>query len=199
MNRLNIRHIVNRVFNSMTYIIECVGCDVCWLVDCGDVGDVIASNKKVGGVFLTHSHYDHIYGLNSIVEAFPEITVYTNDFGYEALMDPRKNLSRYHPDVEDFIFRYRQNIVKISDGDRIFLFDGSDLSVMETPGHDPSCLSYLVGNALFTGDAYIPGVKTVTSFPHSDKLLAAESIARLENLLNEATFYPGHFVSSFQI
>lgn len=194
MGKLEITNIVNGVFRSMTYIIAVGNGESCWLVDCGDVGDIIRSGREVNGVFLTHTHYDHIYGLNDLIDVFPDVRVYTNNFGFGALSDPRKNMSRYHPDVEDYVFKHENNVVIVNDGDRITLSDGVDMSVMYTPGHDPSCLSYTAGGALFTGDAYIPGIKTITSFPNSDKLLAKETVMKIEMELSRYEVFAGHYI-----
>ena len=82
-------YIVNRIFNSITYILPTGNEKDCWLVDCGDVEKVIEKGWNVKGVLLTHAHCDHIYGLNKLMEAFPEALVYTNAEGKEGLMNPR--------------------------------------------------------------------------------------------------------------
>lgn len=188
---MHISNIVNSVFNSLTYMLSGGNGDCCWLVDCGDVEKIIDTGMTVRGVLLTHCHYDHIYGLNKLVEAFPDAMVYTNEFGKAALSDTKWNFSHYHPDADDFIFWKPQNVVTVSEGDKISL-DGFSLTVLETPGHDPSCISYLTDGAVFTGDSYIPGVKVVTTFPKSDKALAEASLRRITEISKDIRVYPGH-------
>ena len=103
-------YIVNRIFSSITYILPTGNDRDCWLVDCGDVEKIIEQGWNVKGVLLTHAHCDHIYGLNKLMEAFPEALVYTNADGKEGLMNPRWNFSQYHEDVEDFVFAYPENV-----------------------------------------------------------------------------------------
>lgn len=74
------------------------------------------------------------------------------------------------------------------------LFEGIYADVYFTPGHDESCLCYEVDGILFTGDAYIPGIKTVTTFPHSSKKKALESGLRISSLARGMTIYPGHTI-----
>lgn len=193
----NLRLIVNRVFSSITYIVPCPSkAKECWIVDCGDVEKIIDWGYTIHGVLLTHVHYDHIYGLPTLLEAFPQAAIYTNADGFQALQDPRRNFSRYHFDVPDFML---ENIdaVKIIDveGD-IELSAGLKARALFTPGHTPNCLSYIIEDNLFTGDAYIPGIKVVTSFPHSDKNEAAQSIKRLVLLEQRGlNIRAGHVVS----
>ena len=187
-------YIVNKIFNSITYILPTGNEKDCWLVDCGDVEKVIEQGWNVLGVLLTHSHCDHIYGLNKLMEAFPEALVYTNAEGKEGLMNPRWNVSHYHDDIEDFVLAHPGNVRVIEEECTIDL-GGMQVSVLFVPGHDPSCLAFRIEDALYTGDAYIPGVKVVTTFPRSNRQQAAESLARLQQLeFSGLTVMPGHWV-----
>lgn len=180
-----IDHIVNSIFNSITYILPVGNERDCWLVDCGDVEKIIAQGWNIRGVLLTHAHTDHIYGINRLLEAFPSALIYMNTEGEKGLQNPKWNFSRYHDDIEDFIISSPQNIRVIEQEGTLQIDNDLTIKVLFTPGHEPSCLSFLIGNNLFTGDAYIPGVKTVITFPRSNKQEAIASEQRLKAL--EAT------------
>lgn len=75
----------------------------------------------------------------------------------------------HHTDVEDFVFEYPESVVVVGEGEKIELFEGVYADVYYIPGYDESCLCYEIGEDMFTGDAFIPGVKTLTTFPHSSK------------------------------
>lgn len=190
-----IDHIVNSIFNSITYILPVGNERDCWLVDCGDVEKIITQGWNIRGVLLTHAHTDHIYGINKLLETFPDALIYTNAEGAMGLQNPKWNFSRYHDDIEDFIISSPQNVRVIEKEGTLQIDDDLTVEVLFTPGHEPSCLSFLIGNNLFTGDAYIPGIKTVVTFPRSNKQLAIASEQRLKAL--EATgikIMPGHKV-----
>lgn len=200
---LNVSHIVNSVFTSRTYIIRADGSQEFWLVDCGDVPPLLerlsamsADGFSVKGVLLTHAHYDHIYGLPRLRTLFPELRVFTNVAGREALGDERRNMSKYHGDP---IHYGGDNVVVCSEGTEIALFEGFSAKVYETPGHNPSCLCFELGDYLFTGDAYIPGVKVVTTLPGADKSLAAASWARIHFLAQGKVLCPGHELKEEQM
>lgn len=197
-NNIRVKHIVNSVFNSRTYILFEEHNPKFWLVDCGDVSSLVellssmcGSFFSVKGVLLTHVHYDHIYGLPGLTELFPQLKVYTNDYGKAALANERVNMSRYH---EDPINYASDNVIVCSDGDEIELFDGVKALVHYTPGHNPSCLTFEVFDNLFTGDAYIPGVPVVTNLPGGDKKLYALSVERIHSLSAGKKIWPGHEV-----
>ena len=170
-----------------------------WLVDCGDVPPIVDMLSSLGGdssmikgVLLTHVHYDHLYGLPRLTEKFPSLRVYTNEYGKKALTDIRLNYSKYHNDP---IVYESENVVTCEEGSVIELFDGVQAKVCHTPGHNPSCLTYEVGDYLFTGDAYIPGIKVVTTFKGGDKVKAAESVERIHRLAEGKTVCAGHEVT----
>lgn len=192
---MKVEEIVNRVFTSKTYILPVDDQRDCWLVDCGDVEKVIEQGWNILGVLLTHVHTDHIYGLNKLIEEFPDAVIYTNAEGVQNLQNPRWNFSRYHDDVEDFVFDKPENVRVIDCEGVIELEGGLTVEALFTPGHEPSCVSYRLGDMLFTGDSYIPGVKVVTTFPRSNKQLAVESLVRLQELeASGLKVMPGHWI-----
>lgn len=195
---MKVSYIVNSVFTSRTYILTQERSRPVWLVDCGDVPPIFDMLSSLGGdtsmikgVLLTHVHYDHIYGLPRLTEKFPSLRVYTNEYGKNALTDIRLNYLKYHNDP---IVYESENVVTCEEGSVIELFDGVQAKVYHTPGHNPSCLTYEVGDYLFTGDAYIPGIKVVTTFKGGDKVKAAESVERILRLAEGKTVCAGHEV-----
>ena len=196
---MKVNHIVNSVFTSRTYILSLEGSPSVWLVDCGDVPPIVdmlsslgGNSSEIKGVLLTHVHYDHIYGLPRLTEKFPSLQVYTNEYGKKALTDIRLNYSKYHNDP---IVYDSENVVTCGEGSVIELFDGVQAKVYHTPGHSPSCLTYEVGDYLFTGDAYIPRIKVVTTLKGGDKVKAAESVERILRLAEGKTVCAGHEVT----
>lgn len=192
---LNINYITNRVFNSRTYILSKNDCEKVWLVDCGDTDRVLEmiGEKSVEGVLLTHAHSDHIYGLEALLKRFPEVKIYTNAAGVEALKDPRLNISHYHSEYPDISIEAQNNVCILKEGNELNVL-GEVVRVYETSGHAPSCITFIMEDKAFTGDAYIPGVKVFTGFPHSNRKQAAESVERILQLTSRCLILPGHTV-----
>ena len=195
---LKVLQIVNAVYSSMTYILSEDEDKEFWIVDCGDVPPLVDMISAIGGmsfllkgVLLTHVHYDHIYVLPRLKELFPEVRVYTNEAGREALGNEKLNYSKYH---YDSIVYESESVVVCDEGTTIDLFDGVSAKVYYTPGHNPSCLTYEVENYVFTGDAYIPGLKVITTFRGGDKKLAAKSVERILEVSEGKIICPGHEV-----
>lgn len=193
---IQIKEIVNSIFTSKTYILYCEGVDKAWLVDIGDVEPAVTFLEEKGltvaGVFLTHAHFDHIYGFPELVKRYPQCRVYVTEYAKEALASDKLNMSRYH---EMPIIYEGENNVVVQEGDSMSLFDGEpEMQFFETPGHNPGCLTMVLDDKIFTGDAYIPGVGANTQSPHANKELAQQSMERILKLAEGKTILSGHYV-----
>ncbi|MGM9774624.1 MAG: MBL fold metallo-hydrolase [Candidatus Egerieousia sp.] len=193
---LSVKRIVNSVYSSNTFVLTCStekGTEA-WIIDIGDVDailKILPANTLLKGVLFTHTHYDHIYGINKLLALFPCIQLVTNDFGEKALCSPKLNFSRYHQEATDLICDKPERIIVLKEPS-IRLFDSVDAKVFPTPGHDASCLTYVIDKYVFSGDSYIPGVKTRSTYPYSDR----KSVQSSENLIKTLSFgkilCPGH-------
>lgn len=191
-----IKEIVNSIFTSKTYILSKEGEKNAWLVDIGDIEPVLSFLEEkqlfVKGVLLTHAHFDHIYGVVSLVERFPECKVYLTEYAKKALASDKLNMSRYH---ENPISYEGDNEIEVHEGESMSLFDGEPvMQFYETPGHNPGCLTMVMGDLIFTGDAYIPGVGANTQLPFANKEQAKKSMERILRLAEGKTIYSGHKV-----
>lgn len=175
---------VNSLFNSLSYRIDGVLLDP---------GDIWIGFKDTQIVILTHAHFDHIYGLNRVAEVNPGVIVYTNAHGKEMLLNPRKNLSFYHGN--SFVFNYPDQIITIENNEIVNLGFGLTAQAVFTPGHNPSCITWVTEHEIFTGDSYIPGIKTVTNLPGGDKTLAQASVELIKKTIGARTVHPGHKIS----
>ena len=188
---MKITRIVNSVFTSNTFVLIDEESPYCWLVDAGDIEPIleVVGDREVKGVFITHTHYDHIYGINRLVEHFPDCVIYTSEHGKEGLFSCKLNFSKYHDEPLTFQGRY---IEVLEEGDEVSLFPYVTLKAVSTPGHDWSCMSYCTDELIFTGDSYIPNIKVITSMPKSNKVEAEVSLARILHLAQTRNVYPGH-------
>ena len=118
--------------------------------------------NEVGHVILTHSHGDHVGGLNKVLAEAPSAVTYAGAGDIDAIFAPNP-------------------LMAVGDGDEIL-----GLEVIETPGHTPGSISVLdtgIG-LLVAGDALnTDAAGTVVTGPNpdftSDLTTADESVAKL--------------------
>lgn len=184
---MTLHRIENTILSSNTFVVADEGKAI--LVDCGNV-EQVDKQLHIEAVFITHPHFDHIYGLTNLIERQPLCKVYVLKGGKEYLASDRLNLSRYNETPFSFV---SDNICEIKDSDTIMISKNINVRVYATPGHNPICASYIIGNFLFTGDSYIPGQKTITTLPRANKSDAQKSEDFIKRLCTDAmTICPGH-------
>lgn len=190
---MKVKQIVNSLLASNTYILYKDEYPFVWIVDIGDADAVKEwldrNNKILKGVFITHSHSDHIYGLNDLLEYDNDFKVYVSDKGKQGLYSDKLNFSRYH--FTPFVYK-GDNAVILENRQQIEIFENTPVIALSTPGHDWSCMCYRIKDMLFTGDSYIPGKKVVTTFPKSCKEEADESVEFILGIRDIRVIYPGH-------
>lgn len=194
---MNVEVLYNNPFHSTSNVLSTDNpSGYSWIVDCGNAEEVIeilhVKNLSPKGIFLTHAHFDHIYGLNDLINCFPEVNVYTSAIGFEMIQNARKNMSHYwgKPIVLDKL----DNVLVVKDHSEVTLYNRFVAKAVFTPGHNPSCITWIIGDYIFTGDSYIPGVKTVTNLPGGNKLQAQQSLELIKRLAVGRKIYPGHVI-----
>lgn len=189
---LQVIQVVNRIFTSNTYLLLDEAYDYCWMIDIGDfnkVADAIPTGVMVRGVFLTHTHFDHTYGINALHRTYTNCRVYTAEYGKVALYDEMKNFSKYHE--APFVYE-GTDVVVLQDNEKVEIYPDLFITAIATPGHCPSCLTYVLNDWIFTGDSYIPNVKVVTKLPNGDRIQAKQSIDKILQKAQGKKICPGH-------
>ncbi len=138
-------------------------------------------------VLETHAHADHLTAAAHLrattgvsIGIGGRITQVQSAFG------PLFDADDVRPDGAVFDHLY-------ADGDAFALGD-LKVEVIHTPGHTPACVSYRIGDAVFTGDTlFMPDYGTArTDFPGGDARTLYRSIQRLLTLPGETRVFVGH-------
>lgn len=96
----------------------------------------------------THAHADHLSGSQELKKFLPNIKVAIG----ERITEVQKIFKPVFGLAEDFPVDGRQFDRLLKDGES---FDAGSIQVkvMSTPGHTPACVTYVIDNNVFTGDA----------------------------------------------
>ncbi len=190
------KRFVNSRFTSNTYILYREDWNKVWLVDPGDfflVKEWMRDNgmSSIDGILLSHSHFDHIYGINDVLEEFPQTIVYVaNEYGESLLHDAKKNGSRYTEEgafvVKDSaIIRYIENLSSI--------LGYEDFEIIRAPGHSDDSICISIDGYLFTGDTLIKDTRTVTKLKGGSVEKLKETVSVIERMKGKKLVVcPGH-------
>jgi len=149
---------------------------------------VKAKELKVQGILETHAHADHLSAAQYLKKKYPQASlaigknitkvqnVFKKVFGLEHLM----------LDGSQFDLLLDEN--------KTYEFGSVKLSAIFTPGHTPACSSFLVGDALFTGDAiFMPDYGTGRcDFPAGSAEDLYDSVQKIYALDGKTKIYVGH-------
>lgn len=141
------------------------------------------------GVLLTHGHYDHISGINDLLEHF-DATIYVHRKERDFLFDHNLNLSGQM----DKIFRVKdKHRIESIDETKTFSLGNDMIKVVFTPGHTRGGVTFHYQNYLFTGDALFRESIGRTDLPTASENDLLKSIHTLLNTFDDNTIcYPGH-------
>lgn len=142
----------------------------------------------VDWILETHPHADHITAAQQLKERLGgQITIGSSVGKVQKLF---KKIYRLGP---EFAIDGSQFDHLLADGDAIEI-GGLKLTAYHTPGHTSACMSYLVGDAVFVGDAILmpDSGSGRTDFPGGDAGMLFESIQRLYALPGETRMFVAH-------
>jgi glyoxylase-like metal-dependent hydrolase (beta-lactamase superfamily II) len=152
-----------------TWVLRAPGHEGCVVVDPGPLHEehlqAVAAHGPVEVILLTHGHFDHSEG----AARFAELT------GAKVrALDPQ----------------HRLGDEGLAEGD-VVVAGGLEVRVMATPGHSSDSFSFVLPDAVLTGDTILGRGTTVVA--HPDGVLAdyLESLRRLQELGDRAVL-PGH-------
>ena len=137
----------------------------------------------VKAILLTHGHFDHCLGLEEVYEA-------TRAPVYMSHRDLNADIGNGHFGV-DYELDPPDDTHFVSDGDEIECGD-MVFTVLETPGHTPGGLTFMIEDGLFTGDTLFRGSCGRYDFPASSSLELGHSLEKLRDLEGDFEVFPGH-------
>lgn len=152
------------------------------------VADAVRERElRLHYVLETHAHADHLSGSQWLKQHLgAQIAIGERIREVQATFRDALDLPWLAPDGSQFDRLLR-------DGETVTAGTLA-IEVIATPGHTPACVSYQVGDALFTGDAlFMPDYGTGRcDFPRGSAEALYDSIMRLYSLPDETRVFPGH-------
>jgi glyoxylase-like metal-dependent hydrolase (beta-lactamase superfamily II) len=130
---------------------------------------------SVTTILLTHTHDDHVAGLDEACAATGAVV-------------------RCHPLEVDAARRLAARVEPVGDGERIGV-GTSEVVAIHTPGHVPGCVCFHLpdASAVITGDVLFVGSCGGVNYAGSDPVAMVDSLRRkLGGLPEHTRIFPGH-------
>jgi hydroxyacylglutathione hydrolase len=161
------------------------------LIDPGDEGprilrEVERVKARVGAIWLTHAHLDHIGGVAAVRDVWNvPIHLHPLDrplYDAGALQAAHYGVPFDQPPPPDAV---------LAEGD-VLAVGALRFTVLHVPGHAPGHVAFLGEGAVFGGDCLFAGSVGRTDLPLADAAAFGVSLGRLAQLAPAIAVYPGH-------
>ena len=162
------------------------------LIDCSDyiqeIVDYVKENAlKVKYILLTHGHFDHVLGINRMKKAL-NTKVYVHEGDKEQVLHTRGVMTMFGLPTDGV----ENPVIDGTLPDDLAL-GGQKIQVIETPGHTPGGVCYLIGENLFSGDTLFQGTIGRTDLPQGSFQQIKHSVKDILFALDDnIKVYPGH-------
>ena len=178
---MEIRTMALGSYQTNCYMAWADGADSCVVIDPGYEPEriaqqLLAENKKLQAILLTHGHFDHVGGVK-------ELARQTGCRVYICKEDLSLN-----PALTAGVLHYTDTY---GEGDTLDMA-GLTFQVLHTPGHTPGSVCLKCGGVLFSGDTLFAQTCGRTDLPGGDYRQILQSLTRLAQLEGDARVLPGH-------
>jgi len=167
----------------------------CLIVDLSEfkpIDNFIIKNKLVvEGILLTHTHWDHLLGVEEFVKKY-KVPVYISsnrpnyifDAGFDYTIEKYGFKTNFDPEKIDIKY-LEQGKHEIA---------GFEFEVIDVPGHTTCSIAYYFNKEkiMFTGDFLFKGTIGIINTQLSNKRQMIESLEKIKKYPEEVKIYPGH-------
>jgi glyoxylase-like metal-dependent hydrolase (beta-lactamase superfamily II)/8-oxo-dGTP pyrophosphatase MutT (NUDIX family) len=141
------------------------------------VGELLAKDRTLNGILLTHVHPDHVGGVNALREHLGDVSVSAHELTAAAL-----------PDIQ---------VDQILEDEDVLVLEGEpriSLRVMHTPGHARGhlCLYDARTGTLLSGDNIVGLGSVLIDPPEGNMRDYLQSLGRMHALPNLSVIFGGH-------
>ena len=195
-NRIKVKRFVNTPVPSNTYLL--IDGKHCIVIDPGskkqaDVHDYIHTHGLIlDYIILTHEHFDHCWGVNYLLKAFPAKVVATK-LCAEWVQKPLNYFNQLYYNSDE-MYQIEHVDIHVEEVECKMTWGETPIVFVKTPGHSDKGMCVDIGGCLFTGDTLLYRTK-----PHLKKRYGAskedlkDSIKRIFQTYDANTkIFPGH-------
>lgn len=195
MDNLNILQIKNEPVDSNCYVIFCDNSNKCLVIDPGtqDCHDLLlilySQNLIVEHILLTHEHFDHIWGVNKLMDVFRCSLICSLDCSSN-IVNKKKNLSFFYDTIG---FESNSATHLIEELNYQLWWNEYCIELLSTKGHSEGSICIIISGNIFTGDTLIKNKQTIVKLPGGNKKFLSKSLMNINAKVNDSYLvHPGH-------
>lgn len=145
---------------------------------------IISANGIVDGIYLTHGHFDHIAGVDALVETF-QVPVYINALETSFLTDPKLNVSYGGKEIV-----LKTAAIGLQPGKQSI--QSFSFELIDAPGHSIGSSIMLWENYMICGDVLFKGSIGRMDLITGSNTQMKQTLQRIKKLDPSYIVLPGH-------
>ena len=183
---LRVERFVNELMTSNCYILwdditkKSIIIDPASEKSLNEIEFIQRNSLSLDYIILTHEHTDHNWGVNSLLDRFPDGKVVCHVIAKENMDMESKSYFRFYYDDSSYSYKVRRFDVVIDQSDYELSWNGYLIKFIYTPGHSMGSVCILVNEWLFTGDTILQA-KPYVNRRNGSKEYLKESIRTILN------------------
>jgi hydroxyacylglutathione hydrolase len=190
---LEVHTFVSGPLSTNAHVVLCSSSRKAWIIDAPEGIDskipvfLDQANASPQAIILTHSHWDHIAGAESLRSRL-SIPIWVHGSDAPNCLNPGSDR------VPCWIRYPATSVDRLLNNDEILTLGNTRWEVLHTPGHTPGgiCLWCPAQKMLFSGDTLFKGTFGRTDLTTGNPAEMKASLARLAKLPEDTLVFPGH-------
>lgn len=196
---MQIKQFDNQMMHSNCYIIIDDAAKHCIVVDpaseksLNEISFINEGGLTLEYIILTHEHTDHTWGVNALIDTFPNVKVLATQDCKNELPKADQAYFRLYMDDPNYEYHVRRVDVTTEELNWELNWHGQNFRFIHTPGHSISSMCFSFEDVLFSGDTIMQFKKMYINKKTGSWVVWKESVEMLKSQFPEETkVMPGH-------